>query len=50
VEQHPADGGEGDDDGDRDRPHADADLAGGLLGAFVLGDLAVPLFGYAARA
>jgi hypothetical protein len=33
VDQHPADGGEADDHGDRDRPCADADVAGGFRSA-----------------
>jgi len=38
VQQHPADRGEADDDGDRDRPSADADVADGLPLGFVLRD------------
>ena len=41
VQQHPADRREADDDGDRDRPSADADGADGLPIALILGDLAI---------
>src|SRR5580692_8675485 len=43
VEKHPADGGEPDDDGDRDRKCADANVARGLPFGFVLGDFTIPL-------
>jgi hypothetical protein len=36
VEQYPADRSEADDDSDRDRPGADADVADGLPHAFIL--------------
>src|SRR6266566_7266937 len=42
VDQHPADGGEADDDSNRDRPYADPDVADDLPFGFVLGDLAIP--------
>src|SRR6266849_3708928 len=42
VDQHPADGGEADDDSNRDRPYADPDIADDLPFGFVLGDLAIP--------
>src|SRR5260370_142762 len=44
VDQHPADGGEADDDSNRDRPYADPDVADDLPFGFVLGDLAIPGF------
>jgi len=43
VQEHPAEGREPDDDGDRDGPHSDADVADGLPLAFVPGDLAIAL-------
>src|ERR1700744_3101612 len=52
VQQHPADGGEADDDGYRNRPGRDPDVAGGLPFGLVRGDLAVTrlvLFGFAHR-
>jgi len=41
ADQHPANGRQSDEDGDRDRPGADADIAGGLPFGFVLRDLAI---------
>src|ERR1700738_5170829 len=41
VDQHPADGGEADDYGGRDRPAADADVADRLPFGFIPRDLAV---------
>src|ERR1700674_119207 len=49
VDQHPSKGREPDDDGERDRPYADADVADGLPGAFVLGNLAMALPAFAGR-
>src|SRR5580700_304568 len=49
VEQHPADGRKADEDGHRDRPSADADVAGGLPRALVLGDLAIARLGILVR-
>src|ERR1700730_13199121 len=43
VDQHPADGGEPDDDSERDRPSADADVADGSPFGFVLRDFTIPL-------
>src|SRR5665213_1603129 len=40
MQHHPADRGKSDNDGYRDRPGRDADVAGGLPLGFVLGDLA----------
>src|ERR1700738_2002089 len=40
-QHHPADGGKPDDDRNRDRPYADADVADGLPFGFVVGDLAI---------
>src|SRR5882672_12883533 len=45
VDQHPADGGEADDDSNRDRPYADPDVAYDLPFGFILGDLAIPRLG-----
>jgi hypothetical protein len=42
MDQHPADRGQPDDDGDRDRPGADADVTDGLPVGFILRDLAIP--------
>src|SRR5580698_10392441 len=41
MQHHPADRGEADDDGNRDRPGRNPDIAGGLPFGLVLGDLAV---------
>jgi hypothetical protein len=49
VQQHPADGCEPDDDGSRDRPCADADVADGLPVGFIPGDLAIALLGFPIR-
>ena len=49
VEQYPADRSEADDDSDRDRPGADADVADGLPHAFILGDLAIAHLGLFVR-
>src|SRR6476469_7645074 len=49
VDQHPADSGEADDDGYRNRPCADADVAGGLPLGFVLRDLAISCLGIPVR-
>src|SRR6478672_11409693 len=39
MDQHPADRGEADDDGGRNRPAADTDVADGLPFGFILRDL-----------
>src|SRR6267378_6151792 len=44
VDQHPADGGEADDDSNRDRPYADPDVADNLPLGFIFGDLAISDF------
>jgi hypothetical protein len=47
ADQHPADRGEADDHGHRDRPCADTDIADRLPLGFVLGDLTIPLLVFA---
>jgi hypothetical protein len=45
MDQHPTDGGEADDDGGRNRPATDADVADGLPFGFILRDLAISCLG-----
>ena len=49
ADQHPGYGRERDDDGNGDRPYADADVADDLPRAFILGDLAIALLIFSAR-
>src|SRR6266849_3263654 len=48
-QHHPADGSKPDDDRNRDRPYADADVADGLPFGFVVGDLAIAKLGLFVR-
>jgi hypothetical protein len=45
MDQHPADGGEADDDGGGNRPATDADVADRLPLGFILRDLAISCLG-----
>ena len=45
MDQNPADGSEADDDGGRNRPATDADVANGLPVGFILRDLAISCLG-----
>jgi hypothetical protein len=49
MDQHPADGGEADDDGGCNRPAADAGVADGLPLGFVPCDLAISCLGVLVR-
>jgi hypothetical protein len=44
VQQYPSDGGKPDDNGNGDRPNADADVANGLTLVLIVGNFSITLF------